>query len=94
MGCGLIDSGVRMGEEEYNKIDQVSTYNLRSRVIAGTTMWEKAARPRIEGCLRSFYVFPIILLHKLLLTVPDRVTGGASSAGMWLNTLRLRQLAQ
>ena len=83
-----------MGEEEYHEIDQVSTYNLCSRMIAGTTMWEKAARPTIEGCLRSFGVFPIVPLHKLLLTVPDRVTGGASSAGMWLHAPRLRQLAR
>ena len=95
VGRNLMDSGIRMGKEEYHEIDQVSTYNLRLRMIADTmTMWEKAARPTIEGCLRSCGVFPIIPLHKLLLTVPDRVTGGASSAGMWLHAPRLRQLAR
>jgi hypothetical protein len=31
-----------VGEQQYHKIDQVSTDNLCARTIAGTTMWDEA----------------------------------------------------
>jgi len=82
-----------MGEEQYHEIDKVSTDNLRSRTIAGATMWEKAVGPTIERSFRSYSLLPHIPLLQLLITAPDGVTGGASSAGMWCHAPRLRQLA-
>jgi len=83
-----------MGEEQYNEIDKVSTDNLRSRMIAGATMWDEAVGPTIERSFRSYSLLPHVPLLQLLLTASDRVTGGASSAGMWCHAPRLRQLAR
>jgi hypothetical protein len=83
-----------MGEEQYHDIDKVSTDNLRSRTIAGATMWDKAVGPTIERSFRSYSLLPRVPLLQLLLTAPDGVTGGASFAGMWCHAPRLRQLAR
>jgi len=61
-------------------------------MIEGTMMWEKVDLPTKRRRPRSFDVFPSVPPHKLLLTAPDRVNGGASSAGMWLHMPRLRKL--
>jgi hypothetical protein len=64
------------------------------RRIAGTTMWDDAARPTIEGCLGSDRLLPRIPFFKLLLLAPDGVTGQATSVGMRLDAPRLRQLVR
>ena len=93
VGCNLVAGIVRMGKEERHKINGISTDNLHSCTIAGTTMWEEASRPAIEGCLGSFGHLFHIPFFEVLLTVPDEVTGGASSMRMRLTTPRLRKLA-
>ena len=83
-----------MGKKKDHEVDHVHTNNLCMCRIASTTMWDDAARPTIEGHLRSVGLLPRVSFFKLLLLAPDGVTGGATLAGMQLDAPLLRQLVR
>ena len=83
-----------MGEKEGHEFDHVRTNNLRTHRIAGMTMWDDAARPRIEGHLGSDGLLPRVPFFELPPSAPDGVSIGATLAGMRLDAPWLRQLAQ
>ena len=56
-----------MGKKKDHEVDHVCTDNLCMRRIAGTTMWDKAARPTKEGGPGSDDLLPRVPFFKLLL---------------------------
>jgi hypothetical protein len=90
----LVPCRVSMDKKKDLEVDHVRTDDLRTRRIAGSTMWDDAARPTIEGCLRSDGLLPRVPFFELLLSAPDGVTGRATLVGMRLDAPRLHQLAR
>jgi hypothetical protein len=88
----VLAAGARMGVSEIN--GSGCGCGCSTRKIAGTMMWDDAARPTIEGRLGSDGLLPRVPFFELLLLAPDGVTGQATLAGMRLDAPRLRQLAQ
>ncbi len=88
----VLAAGARMGGSEIN--GGGCCCGCITRRIAGTTMWDDATRPTIEGRLGSDGLLPRVPFFELLLLAPDGVTGRATLAGMRLDAPRLRQLAR
>ena len=76
----VLAAGARNGGSEIN--GRGCGCGCSTRRIAGTTVWDNAARPTKEGGPGSDGLLPSVPFFKLLLSAPDGVTGGATSAGM------------